>query len=78
MTALPNTDTLDIPARGLPTIYIINLNSGPNIETDLLDTPSRGLPTEYLQPLNTIIAVAGGGGSLAMQSLRNIQHIMSL
>lgn len=55
--ALPNTDTLDIPGRGLPAVYIINLTTGPNIDTDTLDVPSRGLPAEYIQNVTPAVAV---------------------
>jgi hypothetical protein len=49
--ALPNTTTLDIAARGLPSEFVIHLTSGPNIATGLLDTASRGLPVLVIRAL---------------------------
>ena len=46
---LPNTENLNIPARGLPTEYLYSLSSNnPVIDTQNLNIPARGLPTEYL------------------------------
>jgi hypothetical protein len=53
--SLPNTTTLDIVGRGLPSVYVFNLLTGPNIQTGTLDTVSRGLPIRGIRGASTAV-----------------------
>jgi len=55
--ALSDTDTLNIPVRGIPAEYIINLSSDPSVDTGLLNGVSRGIPVLYIHG-----ADSGGAG----------------
>ncbi len=44
--ALINTDTLDVPSRGLPALGITSIVS---LDTQTLDVPSRGIPAIWVQ-----------------------------
>ena len=54
--ALPDTNTLDIPSRGLPAEYVYSTTSGPAVDTGTLDIPGRGLPASYIY-----VTTVGGG-----------------
>jgi hypothetical protein len=56
--SLPNTTTLDVAARGLPSEFIVDLTAGPNVATGLLDTAARGLPVLVIRGLAAATATA--------------------
>ena len=49
---LPNTDSLDIANRGLPSQWVYNAQTGPNLNTTGLYTPVDALPVLNLHGMN--------------------------
>lgn len=78
--ALPNTNTLDIAAYGLPVIFIIDYTNGPNVNTMTLDVAFRGTPTVYMRGANTSSSTGAGlaaGATQAMYERAELQQNLS-